>query len=292
MDDRTWLAERFEAERPRLRGLAYRMLGSLAEAEDAVQEAWLRLGPADAPGNLAGWLTTVVARICLDTLRSRKSRPEAPLEAAEQEPAPGADPEREAEIAEQVGLAVLVVLETLAPAERVAFVLHDMFGLSFDEIGRVVGRSTPATRQLASRARRRLQGGARPAAGSLARKRKLVDAFLAAARGGDFPALLALLDPDVVLSADAAALARVGASDAIRGAGAVAGFFSGRAEAARAALVDGDIGVVVAPGGRLLAVLGVTIRAGRIAAIEAIGDPQRLASLDISALDGASPSRV
>src|SRR5712691_4349294 len=264
MDRHEGLAERFEAERGRLRGVAYRMLGSLGEAEDAVQEAWLRLGRADSGSidNLEGWLTTVVARVCLDMLRSRKSRGEQPLDdqapAADRGHAP--DPEQEALLADSVSLALLVVLDTLEPAERLAFVLHDLFDLSFDEIAPIVGRSTAAARQLASRARRRV-------------------------RGGDFAALVSVLDPDVVFRPDPAAL-RGGPSAEVRGAQAVARLFSGRAQAARAALVNGAVGVVVAPRGRLFLVLGLKISGGKISEVEVIADPARLRRLDLAVLDG------
>ena len=227
MDEHEWLAERFEANRTHLRAVAYRMLGSLSEADDAVQEAWLRLSRSDTSGveNLGGWLTTVVARVCLDMLRSRKSRREEPLDAHVPEPIvsreDGIDPEHEALLADSVGLALLVVLETLAPAERLAFVLHDMFAVPFDEIAPIVGRSPTAARQLASRARRRVQGAATVPDADLTRQREVVDAFLAASRGGDFDALLAVLDPDVVLRADRAAVP-AGASREVRGAAAVA----------------------------------------------------------------------
>src|SRR6266536_1534889 len=207
MDEHEWLAEQFEAQRPHLRAVAYRMLGSLSEADDAVQESWLHLSRSGTSGveNLGGWLTTVVARVCLDMLRSRKSRQEDPLGPHVPDPivghADGSDPEHEAQLADSVGLALLVILETLAPAERVAFVLHDMFDLPFDEIAPIVARSPTAARQLASRARRRVRGAATPDA-DLTRQREVIDAFLAAARGGDFDALLAVLDPDVVLRAD------------------------------------------------------------------------------------------
>ena len=287
MDKHEGLAQRFEAERGRLRGVAYRMLGSLGEAEDAVQEAWLRLGRADSGSidNLEGWLTTVVARVCLDMLRSRKSRGEQPLD----EEAPAADrglapdPEEELLLADSVGLALLVVLDTLAPAERLAFVLHDLFDLSFDEIAPIVGRSTAAARQLASRARRRVRGAA--AAPDIARQREVVGAFLAAARGGDFEVLVSVLDPDVVFRPDPAAL-RGGPSADVRGAQAVAKLFSGRAQAARAALVNGAVGVVVAPRGRLFLVLGLKISGGKISEVEVIADPARLRRLDLAVLDG------
>jgi len=287
MDQHEGLAQRFEAERGRLRGVAYRMLGSLGEAEDAVQEAWLRLGRADSGGidNLEGWLTTVVARVCLDMLRSRKSRGEQPLDdqapAADRGLAP--DPEEELLLADSVGLALLVVLDTLAPAERLAFVLHDLFDLSFDEIAPIVGRSTAAARQLASRARRRVRGAA--AAPDIARQREVVGAFLAAARGGDFEALVSVLDPEVVFRPDPAAL-RGGPSAEVRGAQAVAKLFSGRAQAARIALVNGAVGVVVAPRGRLFLVLGLKISGGKISEVEVIADPARLRRLDLAVLDG------
>jgi RNA polymerase sigma factor (sigma-70 family) len=288
MSEENFLAERFEADRPRLRAVAYRMLGSLPEAEDAVQEAWLRLGRAGGDGidNLSGWLTTVVARICLDQLRARRSRREelfgAPPEAVASQ-ADGADPEMEAQLADSVGLALLVVLEKLAPAERLAFVLHDLFAVPFDEIASIVGRSEAASRQLASRARRRVQGATPAEAADRANRRKIVDAFLAASRAGDFEGLLALLDPDVVVRGDAAVM-RLGAPAEIRGARAVAERYMGTAQSARTALVDGEIGVVVAPRGRLLLVLEVTVKAGRIAAIQAIGDRAHLESLDLAVL--------
>jgi RNA polymerase sigma factor (sigma-70 family) len=290
VDERDWLAERFEAHRPHLRAVAYRMLGSASEADDAVQEAWLRLDRADTSGvdNLGGWLTTVVARVCLDMLRSRTSRREQPLGVHLPEPpgshADGNDPEQEALLAEGVGLALLVVLETLAPAERVAFVLHDMFAVPFDQIAPVLGRSPNATKMLASRARRRVQGAATVPDADLGRQRAVVDAFLAASRGGDFEALVALLDPDVVLRADRAAV-RSGASRELRGAAAVAGAFSGRARFARPALVDGAVGAVWAPGGRPRVVFGFTITGGKIVEIDILADPERLRQLDLADLD-------
>src|SRR2546426_6088726 len=255
MSEPEWLAERFEANRTHLRAVAHRMLGSLSEADDAVQEAWLRLSRSDASdvANLGGWLTTVVGRVCLDMLRSRKSRREESLDAQAPDPIEshevGVDPEHQAVLADSVGLALLVVLETLAPAERVAFVLHDMFDLPFDEIAPIVGRSPTAARQLASRARRRVQGAALVSEPDLPRQRKVVDAFLAASRGGDFEALLAVLDPEVVLRADRAAV-QIGASGEVRGAAAVARTFAGRAKEAQPALIDGAAGLVGAPGGR------------------------------------------
>ena len=285
MDDHQWLAERFEENRAHLRAVAYRMLGSLSEADDAVQESWLRLSRSGASGveNLTGWLTTVVARVCLDMLRSRKARREEPLElhAPERmhEGRDGIDPEREALQAESVGLALLLVLETLAPAERLAFVLHDMFAMPFDEIAPIVGRSPAAARQLASRARRRVQGAARTSEADLTRQREIVDAFLAASRGGDFQALLALLDPDVVLRGDGG---RIGAASEVRGAATVAKTFAGRAKAAQPALVNGAAGLVWAPGGRPRVVFSFTISGGKIVEIELIGDPERLRTLDLA----------
>jgi RNA polymerase sigma-70 factor (ECF subfamily) len=281
MDEKKNLAARFEADRPHLRRVAYRMLGSLAEAEDAVQESWLRLSRAGAGevGNLTGWLTTVVARICLDMLRARKARREEPVDPHIAEPATGADPGQERELADSVGLALLVVLQALEPAERIAFVLHDTFDLPFDEISPILGRSAVATRQLASRARRRVQGA--PKDGDALAERKVVDAFLTAAREGNFEALLAVLDPGVVMRGDAASI-RMGGPRQLSGSAAVAKAFSGRAQAARFALVDGAAGIVVAPSGRLLLVLGVTIQGGRITGIEATADPDRLARFNFA----------
>ncbi len=291
MDEHQLLAERFEANRTHLRAVAYRMLGSLGEADDAVQEAWLRLSRSDASGveNLGGWLTTVVARVCLDMLRSRKSRREESMDAHVPEPIVnrehGIDPEHEALMAESVGLALLVILETLAPAERLAFVLHDMFAVPFDEIAPIVGRSPTAARQLASRARRRVQGVPAVPDADLNRQREVVDAFLAASRGGDFDALLAVLDPDVVLRADPAAMPS-GAATEIRGATAVAKRAAkGGARAAQPALVNGAVGVVVAPRGRLLMVLRFTITRGKIVEIDAVADPERLSQLDLAILN-------
>ena len=281
MDENDWLAERFEADRPRLRAVAYRMLGSRSEADDAVQEAWLRLSRADTSDveNLSGWLTTVVARVCLDLLRSRKSRRETSLESEASEPIAGPesghDQERDALLADSVGVAMLVVLETLAPAERVAFVLHDLFDLRFDEIAPIVGRTPTAARQLASRARRRLQAAGAVRDPDRARHRAVVDAFLAASRGGDLTALLAVLDPDVVLRADRAAV-QTGAQEEVRGAKAVAETFVGRARAAQPALVNGEPGLVWAHGGRPRVVFGFTIANGRIIAIELFANPERI----------------
>jgi RNA polymerase sigma-70 factor, ECF subfamily len=286
-----WLAERFEEKRGHLRGVAYRMLGSLSDADDAVQEAWLRLSRSDTKevGNLGGWLTTVVARVCLDMLRARKSRGEEPLEVHGGDPlatAASASPEHEAALADSVGLALLVVLDTLAPAERLAFVMHDMFAMPFEEIAPIVGRTAAAARQLASRARRRVRGGGVRRA-SMATERRLVDAFLSALRAGDVDALVAVLDPDVVVHADRAATAP-GAPAESRGAAAWASGAIGAARGARfarPALVDGRVGVVVAPRGRLYRVLRFTVAAGRVAQIDVIGDPARLRRLTLAVLD-------
>jgi RNA polymerase sigma-70 factor (ECF subfamily) len=289
MDEGDWLADGFEANRAHLRAVAYRMLGSLSEADDAVQEAWIRLSRSDTSGvrNLGGWLTTVVARVSLDMLRSRKSRREESLESHVPEQVAGSeeriDPEEEALLADSVGLALLVVLETLAPAERVAFVLHDMFDLPFDEIAPIVGRSPIAARQLASRARRRVQGAAPILEPDLTRQGEVVNAFLAASRGGDFAALLAVLDPDVVLRADHAAV-QTGAASEVRGAEAVARTFAGRARAARPALVNGAVGLVWAQGGRPRVVFGFTIAGGKIVEIELVADPERLRQLELTVL--------
>ena len=293
MDERESLAVRFEANRTRLRAVGYRMLGSVSEADDAVQEAWLRLSRSDTSGveNLDGWLTTVVARVCLDMLRSRKARREEPLGPRVPEPIVSrnaVDPEHAALLADSVGLALLVVLETLAPLERLAFVLHDMFAVPFDEIAPIVGRSPAAARQLASRARRRVQGATPVPDPDLARQREVVDAFLAAARGGDFDALLAVLDPDVVLRIDRGAVPR-GASREVRGAQAVleqARAFVPLVASARPALVNGAAGVVVARRGRPLAVAGFTVAHGQIVEIDLLADPARLRELDLTVLDG------
>ena len=280
-DEQGWLGERFEENRSRLTAIAYRMLGSGSEADDAVQEAWLRLSRSDvdAIDNLAGWLTTVVGRVCLDMLRSRKSRREEPLDSGVYEAAE--NPEQEAVLADSIGLAMLVVLESLTPAERVAFVLHDMFAMPFEEIAPIVGRSEGATRQLASRARRRVQG-AEPAGGtSVGSRREIVDAFLAASRGGDFTALLALLDPDVVLIADDATVRTGGIDKEVVGAERVAAQFAGRARAAQAALIDGEPGLVWAPGGKARVVFAFTFREGRITGIDIVGDADRLRELDV-----------
>jgi RNA polymerase sigma factor (sigma-70 family) len=291
MDDHDGLAERFEAQRGQLRAVAYRMLGSLSEADDAVQEAWLRLGRADlgTVGNLGGWLTTVVARICLDMLRARSARREEPLGVHLPEPIldrrDGVDPEHETLLAEGVGLALLVVLDALGPAERVAFVLHDLFAVPFDQVGAVLGRSEAAARQLASRARRRVQGAAPAPDPDLAGQHRVVDAFLAAARGGDLQALVALLDPEVVARADGGPRRR---GAVLHGADAVAGQavnFARIAEVARPALVNGAAGLVAATADRPIAVLAFTIRGGRIVALDILTDPERLRRLDLAALD-------
>jgi RNA polymerase sigma-70 factor (ECF subfamily) len=287
MDGKKVLAGQFEANRGHLRGVAYRMLGSLSEAEDAVQEAWIRLSRSDTGeiDNLGGWLTTVVARVCLDMLRSRKSRREEPIGPHVPEPATGPDvTAQEAELADSVGLALLVVLQALAPAERIAFVLHDMFDVPFDDIAPIVGRTAPATRQLASRARRRVQGADKPPEPDGAGHKKVVDAFLAASKSGDFEGLLALLDPGVVFRTDPIA-ARLGGHAEIRGAQAVAKAYQGRAQTARTALIDGAVGVVVAPNGRLMLVLQVTIANGRITGIDVVADPERLAHMELAVLD-------
>ena len=289
MDEHAWLAERFEANRAHLRAVAYRMLGSSSEAEDAVQEAWLRLNRADtaAVENLGGWLTTVVARVSLDMLRSRKSWREESLDMRPELDAAIDDPEEHAVLADSVGHALLVVLEALAPAERVAFVLHDMFAVPFEDIAPIVGRTPAAARQLASRARRRVQGASVGADADRDRKREIVDAFLAASRGGDFEALLAVLDPDIVVRADGAAVA-MGAAAEVRGAAAVANTFFGRARAARRAVVNGGAGLAWAPGGQPRVVFDFTIAAGRIVAIDLLADAERLQQLDVKILDDHS----
>ena len=292
------LAGRFEENRTRLRAVAYRMLGSMGEADDAVQEAWLRLSRSDAGGitNLEGWLTTVVGRVCLNVLRSRRSRGEAPLDEAlmgTHVPDPivdregGTDPEHEALIADSVGLALLVVLDTLSPAERLAYVLHDVFGVPFKDIAPIVGRSPTAARQLASRARRRVRGGATVPDADLVLQREVVDAFLTASREGDFGALLATLDPDVVVRIDGGAV-RAGLSRKIRGARAAAEqtlTFSRLSPFLRPALVNGAAGVVVAPHGRPFAVMGFTVRREKIVEIDVLADPARLRRLDLKVFE-------
>ncbi len=282
-------AEWFEVNRPHLRSVAYRMLGSLSEADDAVQEAWLRLNRSDTTDvdNLVGWLTTVVGRVCLDMLRSRRSRREEPMSGLEpqSQSSAGVDPEQEALLADSIGLAMLVVLETLAPAERLAFVLHDMFAVPFDEIAPVIGRSPAAARQLASRARRRVHGAPAGAEVDLIRRREVVEAYLAASRGGDFDALLAVLDPDVVLRADRAAVS-MGASGPVRGAPTVAQqALAHRAAHARPAMVNGSVGLGIAPRGRLVMVIGLTIVGDLITEIEVIAEPDRLSRLDLAVID-------
>jgi RNA polymerase sigma-70 factor, ECF subfamily len=285
MDDDDRLAGRFEASRPRLRAMAYRMLGSLSDADDAVQEGWIHAARADAStvDNLEGWFTTIVARVCLDMLRSRKSRREEPLDP---EDAAVAGPEQEAMLADSVGLALLVVLDTLTPPERVAFVLHDTFGLPFEQIAGITGRSPAAARQLASRARRRVQGTTPVPRSRLARQRKVAEAFLTAARGGDLDALLTVLDPDVVLHADAVAVPS-GAPMTLRGATAVtrgARAASVRSRYSGVALVNGAPGIVWAPRGRLRLVLAFTMTDDKISRIEVIADPARLETLDLAVL--------
>jgi RNA polymerase sigma-70 factor, ECF subfamily len=290
MDEQTPLTTLFEQHRPRLRAIAYRMLGSFAEADDAVQETWLRLDRTDAATieNLGGWLTTVVARVCLNVLRARRTHPEEPLEVHVADPVidrPDAvQPEHEALLADAVGLALLTVLETLPPPERLAFVLHDSFGVPFEDIATVVGKTPAAARQLASRGRRKVQGATTAPEPDRIRQRAVVDAFFAAARDGDFDALVAVLDPDVVLRTDSG---RPVTSVLVRGAAAVAGNalrFSAGARWVRPALVNGAAGVVVVPHGRLAAVMAFTVVDGRVVAIDALIDPARLAALDLAAL--------
>lgn len=282
MDETKWLAERFEENRAHLRAVAYRMLGSLSEADDAVQEAWIRLSRADTSDveNLSGWLTTVVARVCLNFLRSRSSRREEftgthvpdPIVVLDDE----VDPEQQAVLADSVGLALLVVLDTLAPAERLAFVLHDMFAVPFDEIAPVVGRTPEAARQLASRARRRVQGAPTIPDPDMARQRQIVDAFFAAARGGDFDSLVAVLDPDVVLRSD---------TRTVRGAAEVAGealMFADPARLVRPAVVNGAAGAVITLDGRPVSIMGFTVVDGKIVAIDTVVDPGRLSRLGLT----------
>jgi RNA polymerase sigma factor (sigma-70 family) len=293
MNEREWLAERFEANRAHLQAVAYRMLGSSGEADDAVQEAWLRLSRADARGiqNLNGWLTTVVSRVCLDMLRSRKARREQPLEAQMVEPvmdqADETIPEHEALLADSLGLALLVVLETLSPAERVAFVLHDLFALPFEEIAPILERSSTATRQLASRARRRVRGATTDHDADLNRQREVVEAFLAASRRGDFEALLALLDPQVVVRADRTA-APLGAAREVRGAKAVAEqalTFRPRARFAHLALVNDAVGIALMARQRLILVIAFKIREEKIVEMDVHADRAHLGQLDLVVLD-------
>jgi RNA polymerase sigma factor (sigma-70 family) len=292
MDERESLAQCFEEHRTRLRAVAYRMLGSLSEADDAVQEAWLRLSRTDSREveNLGGWLTTVVARVSLNMLRSRRSRREEPLGVRVPEPivdrADGTDPEHEALLADSVGLALLVVLETLSPAERLAFVLHDMFAVPFDEIAPIVDRSPDAARQLASRARRRVRGEKTVPDADLEGQREVVEAFLAAARDGDFDRLVAVLDPDVALRADLGPLR--GGPEETRGAEAVAGralTYSRLGLINRPALVNGAAGWVTMRDGQPFSVTGVTVRGGKIVEMDILADPERLAQLDLTLLE-------
>ena len=287
MNDRDALADRFEADRARLLAVARRLLGSELEAEDAVQEAWLRLERTDAEAvdNLSGWLTTVVSRVCLDRLRARRARPEQHMDdASTAASATDTDPEREAVLADSIGSALLVVLERLSPGERVAFVLHDVFAMPFEDVALVVDRSPEATRQLASRARRRVQGGQVSSDLDLLRRRQLVEAFLAAARGGDFNGLLAVLDPDVALRPDQAAL-RMGSLRETRGAAAVASALAGGAQTARLALVDGLPALVWAPGGTIRGVIEFRVADGRIVGLDVTGDAARIDELEIVLLD-------
>jgi RNA polymerase sigma-70 factor (ECF subfamily) len=289
MSDLDWLAGRFEENRPRLRAVACRVLGSVSEAEDAVQETWLRVSRAgaDEVENLAGWLTTITARVCLNMLEARNARPEEP--AGAHPPDPGGhqadrDPADEAVLAESLGQALLVVLDTLAPAERVAFVLHDMFAVPFEEIAPIVGRSPATARQLASRGRRRIQGTVPASAASEARHRELVAAFLTASRHGDFAALLKMLDPRVMLRADQAAV-RIGAPGNVHGTINVAGVFSGRAQDAQLALINGIAGIVWAPNGRPRVVFTFTIAGRKITAIDVTADRDRIGEFDVTVLD-------
>jgi RNA polymerase sigma factor (sigma-70 family) len=298
MAEQGWLTEQFEENRPRLRGVAYRMLGSLSEAEDAVQEAWLRLSGIDTASveNLGGWLTTVVSRVCLDVLRSRKSRREEPIDAQASEPSvvrgEGADPEGEAVLADSVGVALLVVLDALTPAERLAFVLHDLFAVPFEEIGPIVGRSPDAARQLASRARRRVRGAPAPPDAGKARQREVVEAFLRAARAGDLERLLAVLDPDAVVRIDAAARIDAPPSEAgmareVRGAAIWARQFVAfpqRLRSVQLALIDGSVGLILAPRGKLFRALIFSFTNARVTRVEVIGDPARLRELDVAVL--------
>jgi len=291
METHDWLAERFEEHRTHLRAVAYRILGSISDADDAVQEAWLRLARSDSSQveNLGGWLTTVVARVSLNMLQSRKTRREDPAGSHLPEEIAGsaerAGPEHQAVLADSVGLALLVVLDTLTPAERLAFVLHDMFAMPFEEIAPIVERSPAATRQLASRARRRVQGADTAPDADLTRRREVVRAFLAASRDGDLGALVAVLDPDVVVRADQAVV-RTGAEPEVRGVDAVAAIFLGRAKAARLALINGVTGMVWAAGGRPRVVFNFTLSSGKITAIDLVGDPGTLEQLDVVTLPG------
>jgi RNA polymerase sigma-70 factor (ECF subfamily) len=284
MTEKNFLADKFEADRGRLRGVAYRMLGSLPEAEDAVQEAWLRLSRADTTGvdNLSAWLTTVTSRVCLDMLRSKKSRREdALLEGGPEPSVSGEDAiERETILADSVGLALLVVLQTLNPAERIAFVLHDLFDMPFEQIAPIVERTPDAARQLASRARRRVRGGPAPLDAAQTAQKSVVDAFLLASRTGDLAGLMAVLSPDVVVRSDL--LGGGGQVRELRGAEKVANFYNGLAQTARTALVDGAIGAVVAPLGQLTRVLDIRVENGLIVEIFVAGDVERLAGVEVS----------
>jgi RNA polymerase sigma-70 factor (ECF subfamily) len=301
MDQKSWLTERFEENRPRLRGVAYRMLGSLSEAEDAVQEAWLRLNGIDAGSieNLSGWLTTVLSRVCLDMLRGRKLRREQSIDAQITEPrvvrGEGADPEGEALLADSVGVALLVVLDALTPAERLVFVLHDLFAIPFDEIGPIVGRSPVAAKQLASRARRRVRGSPKPSDAGRARQREVVEAFLRAVHGGDLEGLLAVLDPDAVVRIDGAARIAFGAADAaattreLRGASTWARQMIALSQGlglrfVQPAVINGSVGVILAPRGKLSRALTFTFKNDKITQLDVIGDAARLRELDIAVL--------
>jgi RNA polymerase sigma-70 factor, ECF subfamily len=287
MGEKDHLAETFETQRGRLRGIAYRMLGSTAEAEDAVQEAWLRVqrSEMDAVENIGGWLTTVVARICLDMLRSRDTRAEEPLDEEKSKArAGGVDPAEELELARSVGLALLVVLEELSPPERVAFVLHDMFDRPFSEIGPIIGRSEDAARQLANRARRRVRGAESPPAPDMATQCELIEAFLAASRSGDLAKLVAMLDPDVVFRADSAAMRGKRPAE-VHGATAVSKMYKGRAQGAGLALLDGKPGVVVSPTpGHVMLLIRLTFADGRIAGIDVTGDAEKIRATEITAV--------
>jgi RNA polymerase sigma factor (sigma-70 family) len=293
VDEPDVMAVAFEERRPHLRAVAYRMLGSVAEAEDAVQESWLRLARSDTEDvrNLGAWLTTVVARVCLDMLRARSARREDPLDVRLPDPIVSSydttDPERQAVLVDSIGLALLVVLDTLSPAERLAFVLHDVFAVPFDQIATILQRSPAAAKQLASRARRRVRGSSAPPDTNHAKQQKIVDAFLAAARDGDFEALLAVLHPDVVLRADAGS-GPMGPSQIVRGAQSVAAQalrFAGLAQFARRVLVNGAPGLIAAPNGTPVAVLSATVRADLIVELDILADPDRLDGLDLSAID-------
>jgi RNA polymerase sigma-70 factor (ECF subfamily) len=288
MDDREWLTDRFEQHQSHLRGVAYRMLGSVSEADDALQEAWFRIRDQDPRNieNMQAWLTTVVGRICLNMLRSRRARPEQLTEVHVPDPvvtiSDSVDPEQEALVADSVGLALLVVLDALSPAERLAFVLHDVFGVPFADIANVLDRSEGAAQQLASRARRRVRGSPEPDS-DLARQREVVDAFFAASRDGDFDALLTVLDPDIELRIDGGVL-REEASLVLRGVDAVAAHtatYSKLYPFVRPAIVNGAAGAVVAPHGQLFSVMAFTVTNGKIAQIDALVDPERLAALDL-----------